>query len=412
MSMRPVRNLLRRMLPIVLFGTLFFALLSPVLAAGVDTKQASALSAFKDYLTYIFERFLEIQKQVVRIIEETKEKEEGKAVFTTDLARGSEGNEVKELQQLLKGYGDIYPEGLVTGIYGPLTEAAVKRLQKENGISETGTVDAATRQVLNALAKEKDPQQGEDAEKPSDAEKPENNASKTPTSTPSNETPEKEKGYAIGPERSYDIALLTQLIHDRVNAEREKNGLSSLLWSSEAAAVAVEHSTHQAADNILLTDPTRRCHYPVIRHEGFVFGFSVSERVTNRKITYRSVGENIALVPVVHNLVYQYPATMPPKECPTVASFPSGHWEDKEAAKAAYDAILTDSREAVQSIGPVTWVNKEWRTPEEVADEIVQGWMNSPGHRENILRERFVRAGMGVAKVNDYVIATQVFLAP
>lgn len=46
------------------------------------------------------------------------------------------------------------------------------------------------------------------------------------------------------------------------------------------------------------------------------------------------------------------------------------------------------------------------RTPEEV----VQGWMNSPGHRANILNERFEEIGVGVAEVNGTLYWVQLFI--
>lgn len=48
--------------------------------------------------------------------------------------------------------------------------------------------------------------------------------------------------------------------------------------------------------------------------------------------------------------------------------------------------------------------------PETVAERVVSGWMDSPGHRENVLREAFDEQGIGVAITDgDYVLATQNF---
>ncbi|HMB66095.1 MAG TPA: CAP domain-containing protein, partial [Patescibacteria group bacterium] len=40
----------------------------------------------------------------------------------------------------------------------------------------------------------------------------------------------------------------------------------------------------------------------------------------------------------------------------------------------------------------------------------VDGWMNSPSHRKNILYTDFNEAGIGVANINGYIIATQSFI--
>lgn len=74
--------------------------------------------------------------------------------FTKTLVRGMTGDEVKQLQEFLKQFSDIYPEGLVTGYFGPLTEAAVKRLQEKQNIEPVGIVGPKTRTKLNELITE------------------------------------------------------------------------------------------------------------------------------------------------------------------------------------------------------------------------------------------------------------------
>jgi peptidoglycan hydrolase-like protein with peptidoglycan-binding domain len=71
--------------------------------------------------------------------------------FTKDLSKGMKDAEVTTLQQVLKTDSSIYPEGLVTGYFGSLTEAAVKKFQAKYGITQTGTVGPVTRAKLNAL---------------------------------------------------------------------------------------------------------------------------------------------------------------------------------------------------------------------------------------------------------------------
>ncbi|MBX4198626.1 peptidoglycan-binding protein [Candidatus Parcubacteria bacterium] len=65
------------------------------------------------------------------------------------LRQGMTGEEVALLQTLLAAQPDIYPEGLVTGTYGPLTAKAVTKFQKANGLEQVGTVGPKTRQKLN-----------------------------------------------------------------------------------------------------------------------------------------------------------------------------------------------------------------------------------------------------------------------
>ncbi|QAA32595.1 CAP domain-containing protein [Clostridium manihotivorum] len=51
---------------------------------------------------------------------------------------------------------------------------------------------------------------------------------------------------------------------------------------------------------------------------------------------------------------------------------------------------------------------------EDVASgqKIVQSWMNSPGHRANILNGNYTQIGIGVAAYNGKVMATQIFYTP
>lgn len=62
-----------------------------------------------------------------------------KAVFTLVLRRGSRGAEVTALQEFLKSDPVIYPEGIVSGYFGALTEQAVKRFQTKYGIVSSGS---------------------------------------------------------------------------------------------------------------------------------------------------------------------------------------------------------------------------------------------------------------------------------
>ena len=68
-----------------------------------------------------------------------------------DLARGSRGDEVKALQQMLAADKDIYPDGLVSGYYGALTAAAVKKFQARYGLPQVGRVGPLTRQKLTEV---------------------------------------------------------------------------------------------------------------------------------------------------------------------------------------------------------------------------------------------------------------------
>lgn len=68
------------------------------------------------------------------------------ATFADVLKNGSKGEEVKILQSELKKKG--YFTGQVTGYFGSLTEAAVKRFQAKSKLVADGVVGAGTRKAL------------------------------------------------------------------------------------------------------------------------------------------------------------------------------------------------------------------------------------------------------------------------
>ncbi len=67
------------------------------------------------------------------------------------LQRGSSGEDVKRLQNFLKQMPDIYPEGNVTGYYGPQTESAIRRLEMQCNLTPSGVVAPKLVVILNEL---------------------------------------------------------------------------------------------------------------------------------------------------------------------------------------------------------------------------------------------------------------------
>lgn len=67
------------------------------------------------------------------------------------LAKGSQGEGVRTLQKLLATDPALYPEGLVTGVFGPLTENAVKRFQAKLKLEQAGVVGPQTLAKINEI---------------------------------------------------------------------------------------------------------------------------------------------------------------------------------------------------------------------------------------------------------------------
>lgn len=70
------------------------------------------------------------------------------AQTSATLQVGSSGAAVTNLQNILKTNPAIYPQGLVTGYFGPATQGAIKKLQAQYSLPQTGVVDPTTLQVI------------------------------------------------------------------------------------------------------------------------------------------------------------------------------------------------------------------------------------------------------------------------
>ncbi len=73
--------------------------------------------------------------------------------FVETLKKGKQDIEVEHLQEVLAADEGLYPEKLITGYFGSLTEAALKRFQQKHNLPQTGITDSATQMKLNAVSR-------------------------------------------------------------------------------------------------------------------------------------------------------------------------------------------------------------------------------------------------------------------
>jgi uncharacterized protein YkwD len=148
---------------------------------------------------------------------------------------------------------------------------------------------------------------------------------------------------------SINIPSLEKEVHDLINSERQNNGLSTLSLDSKLSDIARAHSMDMAQnnffshENLRSQDPTARATasgYKCYKNYGDYYTVGIAENIFQNNL-YDSI-TYIDLVPI-HN----------------------------------------------------------WNTASEIAQSTVQGWMNSPGHRQNILTKTYDREGIGVAISND-----------
>lgn len=178
----------------------------------------------------------------------------------------------------------------------------------------------------------------------------------TPTSTPAPEptvTPVEIPGLNSRGSANW-ISALENEVHRLVNTQRQQNSLPALSQDSILAVVARGHSEDMALkkyfahQNLAGQDPTDR---------GNVLGYTCRKDYPGYYTI--GIGENI------------------------------------------FQGWLYSS---------FTRTSRNYMTMEEIAFQSVDGWMNSPGHRENILTETYDREGIGVGIGSDEsVYVTQNF---
>lgn len=138
---------------------------------------------------------------------------------------------------------------------------------------------------------------------------------------------------------------LALLVHDYVNRERAKRRMQVLAWNDRLALAARLHSEDMAKRKFFAhknpegEDPTKRA---------YDIGFRCEKRIGSYIKT--GVGENISQGNMALSVTY--------------------------IGERAYP---------------------DYQTMDEIARKTVEGWMNSPGHRENILELDYTSQGIGVA---------------
>jgi uncharacterized protein YkwD len=334
-----------------------------------------------------------LQELVLKLTAELHEKifnENKDFRFERNLTIGSRGSDVERLQTFLSKNTQFYPEALVTGYYGEMTNRAIGRLKTEYQITEN-FFGEKTRETLNKLFQEKSTfvvstsgfamstiQLNEYDRRQAETE----NAEKISTNE------------------------IARDVHIAINQIRTKNNLNALDWDDELAQVARSHSLDQSRDNRNLTDPSLLCQYPTIRHEGFETGFGVRDRVIYASIDFKSVGENIAMIPAIKSRSYTFGFDEEAPKCPSRDLIGINSLKDMDEYKASLGALLEKARDVQQ----VTFVRETKHNKDEIVELAVDGWMNSPGHRQNVLYESYTHGGIGVVRINEYYIITHNFL--
>jgi hypothetical protein len=122
-----------------------------LLVAMVAPAFASAATTTTTSVADMLAQLKATQTQIATL--QAQQKVTLQTLFRT-LKMGITGDDVTMLQALLASDPSIYPEGMITGFYGKLTEQAVKRFQKKHGFEQVGNVGPKTLKKLQELLKE------------------------------------------------------------------------------------------------------------------------------------------------------------------------------------------------------------------------------------------------------------------
>jgi uncharacterized protein YkwD len=153
------------------------------------------------------------------------------------------------------------------------------------------------------------------------------------------------------------IVDLEKKIHALINRERQRYGLRPLAWAQALAVIARKHSR----------DMARRKYFDHLSPDGHDFSYR-----------YRKEGYSCAVT--VRNVIYT--------------------GAENIALNNLYDSVTTVNGEAFY----------DWNSSDKIAETTVKGWMNSPGHRKNILAPHWRNEGIGVVvSPDDKVYITQNF---
>ena len=151
-------------------------------------------------------------------------------------------------------------------------------------------------------------------------------------------------GISLPP--TFDTTELENRIHELINQQRNANDLSSLSYDSSLAAIARSHSQDMAKNNYFShidlqgQDPIARGNrqgYPCRKDYGSYYTFGIAENIFK---THHDTTSN---------------------------------------------GVTVNDFESLEDIGQKT----------------VNGWMNSPGHRKNILTSTYDREGIGIGIASD-----------
>ena len=187
------------------------------------------------------------------------------------------------------------------------------------------------------------------------------------------------------------ISELEQKIHDGINLQRQNQGLNPLVYDDKIADVARTHSQDMATRNYFQHDTPE--------------GVSPDQRGINAGYSLCGDRQAIADSQEYDRLTKQFQATGNTDQnlynqlqalYSKVTSESSNGMIFQGFPENIEQNNLYDSIEYINGVPFYHWLNED-----QLADSIVQTWMGSTGHRQNILTPAYYSEGIGVATSSD-----------
>jgi TolA-binding protein len=151
-------------LGLILIGGVVLPVFAQTSTSTTTSTTPTSTQQLVDYLKSLIEnlqkQILELQAKIQALRQaQIQVREQAQNIQETikdirELRKGMTSEEIKAIQQILASDPDIYPEGTISGYYGPLTEKALKRFREKYEIKEEdkeGRIGPKTLEKLSEL---------------------------------------------------------------------------------------------------------------------------------------------------------------------------------------------------------------------------------------------------------------------
>ncbi len=117
----------------------------------VSSVRATTTDALQAQIAALLATISQLQTQITAMNGQSLQVQ---SALKLGLHQGMTDEDVKKIQEILATDPSLYPQGLITGYFGPLTKDALVRFQQRFGLTGSGEVDSDTQVYLRELLNE------------------------------------------------------------------------------------------------------------------------------------------------------------------------------------------------------------------------------------------------------------------